>query len=173
MALVLRISDRRQGKHICSQPRLPSSQQQSECRDASQVLDHQFAKSVMSNGRPIGCFWDSNGGLYFNTWTDASAQGNVWGGVGPVCKRRGAPLLMVGGITSPYAKHTQNGEAFGSDVWITQETAKKQSDIFILDNGACPINRQIWLHKENDGSEDMAGRCTLLSSQFTTFITTT
>jgi hypothetical protein len=37
------------------------------------------------------------------------------------------------------------------------QAAKKYADTFYPESGGCPIGLQVWLHKENDESEDMMG----------------
>jgi len=128
-----------------------------DCADAVKVLKHtRLNKRVRDKGRPLGCFWDSNGLLYFNELPKDEQAQKFWAGTGPVCKRKGEPFLKIGELTANDAKY-KNGLAFSNTVWITQDAAKKQAEFFYPDSGDCPTNQQIWLHKEYDGSEDMAG----------------
>lgn len=106
--------------------------------------------------RPHGCFWDQNGGVYFNKRTTGYKGG--WGGVGAMCRRRGPFLEPSGAIVSkPGDKWSSGTLHFETGFWISQETAKKRADLFFPDGKKCAVGLQVWLHKEYDGSEDLAG----------------
>jgi len=133
---------------------------QADCQAAAKQLVHTFAKPVNDiKGRPHGCFWDKVGGVYFNKAKCCYKGG--WGGVGGMCKRQGPPLEAAGEMVSkPGDKYSTKGggASFDNTIWITQTLAKSRADLFYPGDGKkCPIGLGIWLHKEYDGSEDLAG----------------
>jgi len=59
------------------------------CREAAAEFGMPFSKSVdWPSGRPAGCFWDTNGAVYFNVNLETT---DVWDGTGGAC--RGLPQI--------------------------------------------------------------------------------
>lgn len=56
------------------------------CKEAAIELDYEFISELETDGRPAGCFWHIDGGIYFNTNMEGEAS---WAEerVGAVCKK--------------------------------------------------------------------------------------
>lgn len=148
------------------------------CKASAVHLAHRFTRVVVdsSGGRPLGCFWDKNGGVYFNEASTSAADPasqRAYSGTGGICRRRRFPLAEVATLVDrPSSSAAPAGShLFRHDVWITRADASHRPDVFLAAAPGCPAGQDLWLHKAATGdvSGEMVGPFTIsgCDSEFT------